>query len=858
MARLNPHQETPTILTNPIDEFEDNPVQQFKHPPEGRRAVKSLEELGITPIRTDSPNTQNNNNNNRVKSLDELGITPINMEPPAQVRAVDGKSASTSKAKVFKVKFPDNKIYDVPEQDLEKAKGFGGEIQQEELSYGDRALQFGRGVATIPAFGADLVNNYVAAPALNVAGGVAELAGKGAGLVSSSAEEFLNDASQKAYGARDFYNKSNLTGNVSDSFNQLAGKDITPKDTKGKILNAAGEFSFPVSNVVKGAKTTGQLLGAVGKHLGISGAGATALEGTKDYRLTNEGTTGRIVEDFLATLSGMALGDKGLSAAKQKIINNTENILERLLNKSDSSATKVAISKEANVAQKGAAKVLALGANPNLEVNAAAQAEGITLPFEVALGGKFQKFLSNTALKSLFVTKGYNNIIEHADRDMINAVKRKIDEINPSLLDGELSSINAAEYLKAEKSTIKNEVNQLYDKSSSLLKTTDAVKPTHTYEAMNDILPKISPASPSKDMQFVATRISRIGKEWGFLPDLSKFEGSPELIKKIKESWGKSIKEVPASEIDSQLMALKNDLRYEKEIPGVKNLLNGFVSALEKDLGNVSNKEFLEARSAANKYFKENEVDRIRTTIAQSLLKGEVPAQAFTYMQTAPEIRQLQKIMGNSEASNEIITSLKRAKLEQILMSNILDSSGTITYSKLSNMFNKSPEKQALLKELLGDQYAGMKKLATISQGFVSAGKEFGNASRTTLSARDLNGFKDLIKVMGNTAATLVGSKALHGVGVGMAIEPLGIRALSWAASNKKIVNTAIKYAEAAQKSRLKDKEILGKRLTNMLGKFLKHQWDDMGKYPQASLVLSKDFRDGMANDQGSSKRENQ
>lgn len=715
----------------------------------------------------------------------------------------------------------------------------------EELSYGDRALQFGRGLATIPAVGADLVNNYVAAPALNAVGGVVELAGKGAEMISPGAGESFNNAAEKVYGARDFYKNSNLAGNVSDAFNEAAGKDITPKDTTGKILNAAGEFSFPVSNVVKGAKTTGQVLSAVGKHLGVAGAGAAALEGTKDYRVTEEGTTGRVVEDFLTTLSGMALGDKGLSATKQKIVDSTETLLERLLNKADRTAPQDKAEK-VNAFQKGAAKVLSLGANPNLEVNAAARAEGIDLPFEVALGGKVHKFLANTALNSLFVNKTYNNVIEHADRDMINAVKNKIDQINPMAIDGELSSINAKDFLKSEESSLTAEADKLYNHQRSFLKESDAVKPVSGFQAATDILPKVSAASPSKPMQFVANRIARVGKDWGWLPDLTKYEDSPELIKKIKKAWGKGdkIKDISAVDLDIQIQALKQDMRDRGSVDGVENLLNGFISALEKDMGNISNKEFVEARKVSNKFFRENIGERMRTDIANSLLTGEVPKQAFTYMQSAPNIRQLKKIMGDSEGANEIITSLKRAKLEQILVSNIMDSSGTITYSKLSNLFNKAPEKQALLRELLGDQYSGMKKLADISQGFVSAGKDFGNASRTTLSARDIGGLKDLISVLGNTAAALGGGAALHGVGFGMTIEPIGINVLSRVASNKNIVNTAIKYAEAAKKAKQRDKEILGNRLTRMVSSFLKKQFDEAKKYPQASIVLGKENED--------------
>jgi hypothetical protein len=808
-----------------------------------------------------------NNNNNMAAPIDGTPTPPLPIEQPAEIRNERQGAASP---KIFMVEFPDNHpnkgTYKVPEHDLKEAISLGGKVlEEQELTYGDRALQYARGAATIPAIGADLVNNYVAAPALNAVGGVAELASKGASYVSQDAADALQQGADAAYKARDFYKESNLTGNVAEGFNELAGKDITPKDTTGKILNAAGEFSFPLSNVAKGAKGLKEVGGAVAKHLGVAAAGGATLEGTKDYRITEEGTMGRVVEDFLQTVMGMSLADKGLSAAKRKIVDSTEKTLGKLAQNVEGEALKLDPSQDANALQKGIAKVLSLSANPNIEANAAARAEGIELPFEVALNGKPQKFLANTGLKSLFVTKAYNNVIENADRDMINAVRSKIDQINPTQLDGELSSIKALDHLKSEDALIGKEVNKLYEHSSSLLKETDAVKPESMYKAMNDILAKMSTVAPSKDMLFVANRISRIGKVWGLLPDLSKFEDSPELIAKLKESLSivtsklgnlaattskdRQIKKIPAKEFELQIKALKNDLNYERDIPGIKNMLNGFISSMEKDLGNIANKEYLEARSAANKYFKENEVDRIRTNIAQSLMKGEVPKQAFTYMSSAPDIRQLNKIMGESEAANEIMTSLKRAKLEDVLVKNIMDASGTISYANFSNLFNKAPEKQALLKELLGEHYAGIKKLSQVSQQFVTAGKDFGNPSRTTLSARDTKGITDLVKVLGNTGLTLAGSTALHGgIGFGLAVEPMAINILSRIASDKKIVNTAIKYAESSKLSK-GDQAILENRLTRMVSKFLQSQWEEIKNYPQASLVLSQQARDGFAED---------
>lgn len=780
-------------------------------------------------------------------------------QSPSQVAPQPAES--NSQANVF-MRDKDGGVFEIPQANVEEAKKAGGIIvdrdgkeqnaqqptQQQDLSYGDRALQFAQGVANIPAFGADLVNNYVAAPALNVAGGVTELAAKGAGLVSSGAEDTLNKAAEGIYGARDFYKESNLTGDVANAANELAGKDITPKDTTGKILNAAGEFSVPLGNVAKGAKTGWETLKAAGKHVGVSFSGAAALEGTKDSRFTEEGTAGRVVEDFLATLSGMALGDKGMSLAKKKILDNSEKIMSNVLNRAEKGIPKSPSSDDVNIFRKGAAKVLSLGADVKPEIIASARSEGVELPFQIALDGPLQRFLGNTGLKSLFVTKNYNNVIENADRDMINAVKRKISEINPLQLDGELSSIQAKDFLKTEKASLSKEADKLYKRQRSFLKETDAVKPTNGFTAAHEILPEVTASAPSKGMQFVATKISRIGKDWGWLPDLSKYEDSPELIKKINETWGKGdkIKEISAKKIDTELKALKQNMRDKDVIHGVETLLNKFIDALETDMSSVANKEFIDARKTANTFFRQEIGERMRTDIATSLLKGEVPKDAFAYMGSAPKIRQLEHIMGKSENAKEVMSSLKRAKLEEVLVSNIMDASGTITYGRLSNLFNKSPEKQALLKQLLGEQYAGMKKLANISQEFSASGKEFGNPSKTTLSFRDWNGFVDVAKVIGNTALTVAGSAAYHGMSPTALLEPAAIRAMSYVASDKKIVDTAIKYAESSMKNKSKDKEILAKRLANLTSRFLKHQWNDAQKYPQASHVFSRKFRDDM------------
>ena len=282
-----------------------------------------------------------------------------------------------------------------------------------------------------------------------------------------------------------------------------------------------------------------------------------------------------------------------------------------------------------------------------------------------------------------------------------------------------------------------------------------------------------------------------------------------------------------------QLQSTYQHTKYQSDIPGLKNLYNGLVSSMNNDIRRSTNKEFISKWENANQYFKQNQVDRMRSSLAKSIMDGEIPKEAFDYMGGVPEIKKLQKIIGDSPNGKVIFNELKRSKLDQIVSDKIIDASGSILYGQLSNMFLRNPEKQALLKELLGESYDGMKELAKISREFVKSGKDFGNPSKTTLSSRDVEGFKDILKI-GLNAVGAVGAGMASGGLIGAIEGPLAINYISKLVSNKNYINTALKYASADQKQKI--------TLSKRLGKLAHHILiDEPSKYPQSVIPLYKD-----------------
>ena len=774
---------------------------------------------------------------------------------------------------VQKVQSPNGKIWEVPESKMKIAFERGGKLYQEEsnhpqssletnepeLNSVDRLLQFGQGLTEGIAGIATLGDKFIDAPIESLKGSAKELAGKAVGLVSTSGQEALHQSAQQNFQEAEKLRNRNYFEKIQPTFNEWAGKDITPKDKVGKFINAAGSFATPIPGTgafggittktiaSQGVKESAKRIGSgLSKNTAIGAGGAAAVEGTRDLSITEKGSLANHVEDFVKAVFGMSLADKGLSAVKRSILEKSSKDLEGLIDHSGNFVKEEAFQalEKPTLREKAAGKILSVGAKPNKEVIEFAKKHDIQLPFQVALGGKAHNFAANNFLKSFFTAKVYDDIIINADKDMVNAVKEKLNNVSGEIINGDLASSRTKNFLEAEKESLEKLSNQLQEDAASYLKPTDMVVPKPLIDTISSMIkiPTLNAPVPSGKAKAIGDYILNIGEAFGFLPNkntLRQYENNPDFLKRVVDETIQSFKKnpnaVPVERLVSQLRATNAKIydKSTKEIDGLDKLLTGVSKSLRDSIKLTTNKEFSNRFNYADKFFQQEIVDRIRTDMAKSLMNGEIPKEAFSKMSGVPEIRQLEKIIGDSKNGKEIFSSLKRAKLEQILADKIIDSSGTISYANFSNMFLKKSENQALLKELLGDQYQSLRELAKISQEFVKSGRLFGNPSGTSFATRDVEG---AVKVLNAVGSILVGG-ATQGV-LGTVEVPLAINMLSRVVSNKKYVDTALKYAESVKNKNPKSQKVLLERL-DKIGKSLLE-----GNYPEASIIFSKNDKD--------------
>ena len=715
--------------------------------------------------------------------------------------------------------------------------------QQEAPKYStlERLMQVGRGAANTYGGITDLFRRYITAP--------------------------FYKTNPEAY---EKYRNSDVTGTLQQFWNEKAGRDLTPQDTKGKILEGVGEFSAPLpipgvgggltslgtKALLKGAVREGtkNLAEASARNIARS-AGAATFGTMADERFFSEKNHPylNLIDKTLEEVAGAYLGEKAYGGTKLKIlqaiakttgkhIKFTEEQLAKFSAQAAKKSKKTELMAEAdnpNIIQRAVGRALSKTVNPIDEkawtdLIQAAKKEGIELPFNVALGGgKVKNLVANNIFKSMFTNELYNKVLTNADQGMVNGLKNVLEDIHPNpVLRGEASDA-AKNFLSEEAGNIKKTAGDLFDYAETLAKPTDKIKANNLIDIIKDMKKKMAD-SPSGDQKFVLNRILDVADKWKLLPEEQikniRIAGddismTPKPMEALEKHLVKN-PEIPLERAIAQRKAWNADLGYEKDIPGIKNWLNGMIGSLEKDISTSTNKEYLGALDAAKSYFKQNMVDRVRTDMASSLLKGEMPKEAFAYMSTPNRIKQLDKVLGNSPKAKEIIQSLKRAKANEIMyekaidgQSSLVTEGGHIKYGALANNLFKSNNVE-LLQELLPPKaFQQLQRLAKISKGFYTAGREVGtNTSVTGIASSDIGKFNNIVDSILSGAMSVLG---FGGAGAGHVISgalsaaslPAAIKGFSRVLSEPKIINYAVALAKDAIKTKpdigLQDKILL-------------------------------------------------
>ena len=305
---------------------------------------------------------------------------------------------------------------------------------------------------------------------------------------------------------------------------------------------------------------------------------------------------------------------------------------------------------------------------------------------------------------------------------------------------------------------------------------------------IKDLKSKLSATVPSSDMKFVLKRLSELSSGWGLTPKGLKAiekEYPPEVYKEYLNSLKSAAPEIPLDQLIQQRSAFMRDIKYGEEARGAKGFMNALISSHDKDIASSSNKEFINNWREANKFYKNEVSDRIRSDFAESLLKNEMPKEAYAYMSSPQHINELERILGKSPATKQVMNALKRSKPQEVVLDRVKNAEGLMSYANLANMFHKKSPQQGMLRSLLGEKnYNDLHELAEISAAFSKAGKQYANPSGSALTKQD---FERIGGVMKNIISA----------------GPVGPYVISKMISNPQYIEKAVKYAKARQDKKL-------------------------------------------------------
>ncbi len=611
-----------------------------------------------------------------------------------------------------------------------------------------------------------------------------------------------------------------LQGLITNPIESAFGQKLTPEkgDTLGRVLHTAGEFGaiLPGSGLVSAAKQGAKALTKqTAKELGAATGAAGALELTP--HLTSEESPYRAVEDIAKAMIGGSYGRR-LTGRSAEIANDIQKLASQ-------GRFKETIK---NIPAKAAGKVMSKFTKPNEEVLRKAAEQGIDLPINVGLGSTPLNWVANNYVKSVFTDRAWKDIIKKSDEQMIGKVNEAIDSLGSTHLKPAAASEDFISFLKNEEQSAKKEASKLYEDAASKLKPTDTVVPKNTLKALRgakDILERDIQAPSTKK---VTNILGQLAQKWGVTGKKDKiFAGGQEIdpssLSKLLENTKDFNRPIEISRLDNIRKELLEILEYDPEVRGKNAFISRLSKEIEKDIQLSGNKEYLEARRAANKFFYKNLASRFRQDIGKSILDGSSPEYTFSRMNSTENIKELERVIGDSAKGKEVLNRLKQAKLREILekatSSGGLEK-GSLGTAMFSRIFNKGEKKQELLQSLLPNKktYDDLADIAQIAEEFSKSGRELLNTSGSALVHADIKRVENVVNE-GLKALTFHGGGALGGFSA--AGVPGAILGLSgpWLASKLMANPSVVRETRAYALARQQGKEKLADTILNRIVK---------------------------------------
>ena len=588
---------------------------------------------------------------------------------------------------------------------------------------------------------------------------------------------------------RDTYPEEGLAKYLPKKFDEMYGKDLTPRTDREKFVHGTGNFLTPmgplkaVKPALKPIIEAGKKVAA--KVLGSAGASA-AINLTP--RLNEEGTVGGAVEDIVKG----AVGSNPLPIAKKV-----------------GSVLRHPIETASNVTAKGLSKLM----TPDRKILDLAEKHAIDAPFNVGADSHILDFTANNYLKSMFTSKKYHDALKRSDQSMIDAVRKSIDKLGEHNATPSAASQSFREQLASERKALQSESTGLYKEAKKSLKF-ETVKPKNLLRSINSesVTDLLENPLLNDETKKVVNRIIKIKDKFG-APNMieslkSKYPGTSEHYIERAMRHVENKTEVPVRDLIKLRSYLLSSIDYNPEVYGIEKFLSNMARAVDKDIRSMRNKTALEKYLDANKFYYENIANRFKNSLASSILKGDGPTEAYNLMNSVQNVQQIAKIAGGDPRSLALFKSLKKAKAREIIgraVEGDLKSDGTIRTKPFSDIFKKGEKRNELLEELLGRvEYDNLAEIAEISGVFAKHNRNLLNTSGTAHVASDLNASKKAVGEGLNLLGYVLGGAGYAGYNVAGPAGAVGAVAglgspyvISRLLANDNFVKKARSYARA-------------------------------------------------------------
>ena len=716
------------------------------------------------------------------KIMGESFDVPLPIEEPAHSNAYEDSAivAQKNPEKMYKVLRPDiNKIGDVSESNLEKAKQLGGivvndkenPIPEEPDTYGKLAARSAKTLG------------------LSIVGGTADTI---AGLynipagIQNVTSEVMKNQNPDFIGENDFIPASQqqplpLIPSATHAINKgidTATNEYTQTkkgdsiqagiETMGTLLSAGGAAKAALKAGQHGAS---KVLGALGTTNPIGlGAGGAAGYAASEASNAGHGTAASIGAGIGAGVGTAVLG----TAAKTFDV-------------------------------KLALAILTGNSPKNIDLNAvkAAKDSGIPITNTIVNESKGLALAEQLVSKTPIIGTKYAKKTNANDKEFADIIENSIAKVGEKIVDSE-SSLDIGSMIKdtfeGVKQSVINEKNQRYQSINSLLPEGAIITPVHLIKTIDELRGNIKTLRPSTDESFVLS----------YLNDLEKG-----IALGGKEN--RILAPVPIDMLVGSKISINDIINWDINASGAKQQLKKIQYAIKEDLSVYGKKnpewykQFQEADSFYGKYLGDEALGS--DTLRKKIFAQEDPEKILGSLNKISDFKSLGQSLGRDEAGQKFFDSIKREKLSDLIMGKTINpQSEVVSYNGFSKVM-ENKQNQELVKYLAGDNYKDLENFNKYAKAAVRHNQRNPNPSGTAST-------KTIIGAVGATFTATVAGGLVNGItggvvplaGAGM----MGL-GLSWLVNNKTALKWGIEAAEKQAMGNYKAVNTYSRRLENSM-----------------------------------------